>query len=94
MDRLDNEFCIPLAGNRLNYFHHPRSVVTLYYRIEAEHCFAVRYMCNIGCGCGSDYLALFVFIIEDGIIKSVINILPELYFTRNIVKLVRRCMRL
>ncbi len=94
MDGLDNEFCIPMAGNRLNYFHHPRIVVTLYFRIELERCYADRYMCNIGCGSASDYLAFCVFIIEDGIIKSVINILPELYFTRKIVKLVRRCVRL
>jgi len=94
MDGLDNEFCIPMAGNRLNYFHSLRSVVTLYYRIEVEHCFAGCYMCNIGCGSCSDYWASCVFIIEDGIIKSVINILPELYFRDNIVKLVRECVRL
>ncbi len=94
MDGLDNEFCIPMAGNRLNYFHHPRSVITLYYRIEVEHCFADRYMYNIGCGSGSDYLASCILIIEDGIITSVINILPELYFKYNIIKLIYEFVRL
>jgi len=93
MDRLDNEFCIPMACNRLNYFHHPRSVITLYYRIEVEHCYADCYMCNIGCGSAPDYWALCVFIIEDGIIKSVINILPELYFKDNIIKLIYEFVR-
>ncbi len=94
MDRLDNEFCVPMAGNRLNYFHSLRSVVTLLYRIEVEHCYAGCYMCNIGCGNGSDYWAWCVFIIEDGIIKRVINILPELYFKDNIIKLVCKFVRL
>ena len=88
MDRLDNEFCIPMAGYRLNYFHSLRSVVTLYYRIEVEHCFADRYMCNIGCGSGFNCWASCILVIEDGIIKSVINILLGLYFKDNIVKLV------
>ncbi len=93
MDGLDSEFCIPMAGDRLNYFHSLRSVFTLYYRIEVEHCYADCYMYNFGCGSASDYLALFVFIIEDGIIKSVINILPELYFKDNIIKLVYEFVR-
>lgn len=93
MDGLDGEFRVPVAGNRLNYFHHPRIVVTLYYRIEVERCYADRYMYNIGCGSVSDYWALCVFIIEDGIIKSVINILPELYFKDNIIKLVYEFVR-
>ncbi len=93
MDRLDNEFCVPMAGNRLCYFHYLSSLVTLYYRIEVEHCYAGCYMCNFGCGCGSDYWVLCVFIIEDGIIKSVINILPELYFKDNIIKLIYECVR-
>jgi len=82
-----------MACNRLNYFHHPRSVITLYYRIEVEHCYADCYMCNIGCGSAPDYWALCVFIIEDGIIKSVINILPELYFKDNIIKLIYEFVR-
>ena len=93
MDRLDNEFCIPMAGNRLYYFYHPRSVITLYYRIEVEHCYVGCYKYNIGCGSGSDYWALCVFIIEDRIIKSVINILPELYFKDNIIKLLYEFVR-
>ena len=50
-------------------------------------------MCNIGCGSAPDYWALCVFIIEDGIIKSVINILPELYFKDNIIKLIYEFVR-
>ncbi len=93
MDRLDNEFCVPMAGNRLYYFHYLSSVITLYYRIEVEHCYTNRYMYNFSCGSGSDYWALYVFIIEDGIIKSVINILPELYFKDNIIKLIYKFVR-
>ncbi len=93
MDGLDTEFCIPMAGNRLCYFHYLRSVITLYYRIEVENCYAGCYMYNCGWGSGSDYWALCVFIIEDGIIKSVINILPELYFKDNIIKLIYECVR-
>ena len=51
-------------------------------------------MYNFGCGSGSDYWALRIFIIEDGIIKSVINILPESSFAMKIVRLVRECVRL
>ena len=93
MDGLDNEFRVPMAGNRLNYFHYLSSVITLYYRIEVEHCHAGCYICNIGCGNGSDYWASCVFIIEDEIIKSVINILPELYFKDNIIKPAYECVR-
>ncbi len=94
MDGLDGEFRVPMAGNRLCYFHHLSSVVTLYYRIEVERCYDGCYMYNFGCGCGSDYWALCIFIIEDGIIKSVINMLLELHFKDNIVKLVCRFVRL
>jgi len=51
-------------------------------------------MYNFGCGCGSDYWASCILVVEDGIIKSVINILPELYFAVKIVRLVRECVRL
>jgi hypothetical protein len=50
-------------------------------------------MCNFGCGSDSDYWASCILVIEDGIIKSVINILPELYFKDNIIKLVYEFVR-
>ena len=70
MDGLDNEFCVPMAGNRLYYFHHPRIVVTLYYRIEVEHCYADCYMYNFGCGSDFDYWASCILVVEDGITKA------------------------
>ena len=70
MDGLDNEFCVPMAGNLLYYFHYLSSVITLYYRIEVERCYAGCYMCNVGCGCGSDCWASCILVIEDGITKA------------------------
>ena len=51
-------------------------------------------MHNFGCGSGSDYWASCILVIEDGIIKSVINILTESSFAVKIVRLVRECVRL